>query len=790
MPRSSNRITLSVLLIALFCPHAFPNAVVGSESHEEVATRLHIVAKIAGSDELHISHRKAVWKHRSQRWPAEVIINGQTWAPEKQPVWNCEQKGHFLRSNIDLRGAVLNNLGGRRGQVSLSHGHNELIIRFRDPKAGVGTFEVVVDFADVLLNHWPQALQGKRTEVAPASSPDMVTLTIRARISGTSTLFLRPDRARFVINKGALPTNATVNGRSWNPEKHAAISLASDYLLPRGVDLSRATLKKLSGRGTVRLVKYADLKYPDRLNVWFHDPSPGEDEYSVDVTIPVREYCRVVVRCDAPEHTAGATLSILNHAADGPSPKLLNGQYALDDQGQAVVALPAGVYEFEVSHQPKPDILVALKSGPIKIDGPQHVVFKSRSVSGLVLQTLHRKLPLTNFGVRSIRPTGEVKWVRAPKSPTTAPVVILSPDHDYRIRAIGSNANVHVAFWGDVSGSRMNRILVEDSRWIRCKFRWHPQALPHAQAAAVLTFPDTKMTVPIVPETLLLTNRRFLEVSFWQQWSGQRKAVFHPRGCLLPAPPSQYEFVFGGQLTPHAGAAILTAEKRGDPRAKRLWAHICLRTPQGRVLNPKASKIGWKSSVVMRDGSPLPKYPLTQEARHRLGDLSDTILLTASCQLDKPIKYAIAPVTFTPAKSPHFRTQVPAYMQWRVAAYLSKAERSLAGIAAVREKPIPQNYTVNLRWWLNYGAVGGRRAITMPLRNMIGDFSWFTHPWAISHELLHGFGFGHTWQMARADGLVQDRFGYFRWYVADHPEFVPKVWPPAADNMPTAPTAK
>ncbi len=74
---------------------------------------------------------------------------------------------------------------------------------------------------------------------------------------------------------------------------------------------------------------------------------------------------------------------------------------------------------------------------------------------------------------------------------------------------------------------------------------------------------------------------------------------------------------------------------------------------------------------------------------------------------------------------------------------------------------------------MNNGAVGGHGGFTMPIAGMTDDFSWYSHPWAISHELLHGLGYGHNEDMDRVDALVQERFLHYRGFVADHPDFVP-----------------
>mgnify|MGYP003650099087 CR=1 FL=1 len=196
--------------------------------------------------------------------------------------------------------------------------------------------------------------------------------------------------------------------------------------------------------------------------------------------------------------------------------------------------------------------------------------------------------------------------------------------------------------------------------------------------------------------------------------------------------------------------------------------------PQGHILDPQKSSIDWNWEVQMRDGAAPPKPPLTQEDVQRLGNVTDTVLLKARYQLDQPAELVLSPERFIARKSKRVSTTSPAYMNWRTSAYLAKVERSLSEIASEREIPLNPSYCVKLTWWLNGGAVGGHGGTTMPLSGMTGDFNWFKHPWAISHELLHGFGYGHDEDMNRTDRVIQKRFLEHKWFVADHPNHVPE----------------
>lgn len=62
----------------------------------------------------------------------------------------------------------------------------------------------------------------------------------------------------------------------------------------------------------------------------------------------------------------------------------------------------------------------------------------------------------------------------------------------------------------------------------------------------------------------------------------------------------------------------------------------------------------------------------------------------------------------------------------------------------------------------------------MPITTYLGCLDWFNHPWAIAHEMLHSFGYGHTHEMDRLDRSVQQQMAEFQCYVADHPEYMPQ----------------
>jgi hypothetical protein len=145
----------------------------------------------------------------------------------------------------------------------------------------------------------------------------------------------------------------------------------------------------------------------------------------------------------------------------------------------------------------------------------------------------------------------------------------------------------------------------------------------------------------------------------------------------------------------------------------------------------------------------------------------------------------LSPESLVLMESKHFRTDLPSYMTWRAKAYLAQAERTLSGIGAVRDLPVGPDYKARIKWWMKHGvavaaqwrlghrALGVRGSVTMPIKGMTAGFGWLGQPWALSHELLHGFGYGHNRDMARVDRLMKEHRRRFRWSVVDRPDFVP-----------------
>ena len=341
--------------------------------------------------------------------------------------------------------------------------------------------------------------------------------------------------------------------------------------------------------------------------------------------------------------------------------------------------------------------------------------------------------------------------------------------------AVGFPASNHAAVWKTVTVPEFSRITLDREQWLSCSFRWQEGTPGGNQKGVVLHFPDGQMEIPKPESARFFTNRRFFNLAYWLAFSGKLRAVFQPRGCLLSATGGD-QLALGGPLRPLASAAVMQDENLGRPDAVHLWWEITLADTQNYLLDTVASKLDWAPALATPDGRPVVAAPLLPADVQRLGNLKDTLVASAAFRMETARAVSAHPEVFVSRQSARCFTQVPPYHDWNTRAYLAKAELELKMIALAREVPLASNQRMNISWWLNSGAVGANNSVTMPFSTYLDCRDWFSHPWAIAHEMLHSFGYGHTHEMDRLDRDVQERMDQFRWYASDHPEYVPEEW--------------
>jgi len=339
--------------------------------------------------------------------------------------------GWLLSPDLDLSGAVLHTLRGR-GSVELARDTNGLVIRFDDPENGADMYEAEVLFAQTLARS------------KSASSNDL-ELRISAEIDGMDEIWFARDQGKWIHTEYSPPVNVTANGRPWDVAKHPTLTL-QPALLPEVMDLQRASLTKLHGRGIV------NLEYrPGLLCLDFEDYDPGADLYEVVVQVPrIRARHLVRLTSDVRDALLGAALKIYRFPAPAEAYALLPGQRLFDASGQCLVALESGQYQFEVQHQPGAQMLVALRTAVVNVSGPTNVDLKVRRVEPGLYGPDQRPFSLDELLVRSTRPCGAVTW-KAAGSNAAPPTLLLSADQTYQVHAFGRAGTDYAAVWTTVA---------------------------------------------------------------------------------------------------------------------------------------------------------------------------------------------------------------------------------------------------------------------------------------------------------------------------------------------------
>ncbi len=720
------------------------------------ADGLHILVAIDGSDELHISHQSATWVHKSWGQPTDVRLNGWKWNPQQRPVLNAGTNAYLLNPALDLSGAVLHKLRGR-GSVVLGRDTNGLVIRFDDSENGADTYEAEVLFAQTLAR-------------SRSTATNDLELRISARIDGMDEIWFVQNQGKWIHTEHSPPTAVTANGRPWDVAKHPTLTL-NPALMPEVMDLQRAALTILHGRGIVHL-EYR----PELLCLDFEDYHVGADLYEVIVQVPrIRARHLVRLTSNIPDALLGAALKVYRFPAAAEAYALLPGQRLFDAHGQCMVALEPGQYQFEVQHQPQPQTLIDLKTDVLNISGPTNIDFHVRSVVPALYGPNHRPFALDELLVRSTRPCGALTWKAPAGSNAALPTLLLSTDQTYKVHAFGHAGTNYAAIWTSVATADFPRITLPQDQWRTCSFRW-ARGTPRAGAKGViLQFPDGQLEVPHPETARFLSNRRFLSVAYWLAFEGERKAVFQPRGYILPE-NGPCEVSLGGPLHPLASAAVLQDESLRPPGALHLWWEIILADPQNYLLDAAASKIDWNPTLTTLDGQPAMTAPLLAKDVEQLGNLKDTLIASASYRMGTTQHVSLHPEAFVRRQTLHFYTDLPPYRDWNTRAYLAKAERELKFIVRARQFPHASDLRLLIAWWFNSGGVGGGSGFTLPMSTYLDCCDWFSHPWGIGHEMLHGLGYGHTHEIDRLDRAVQERMAQFQWHVADHPEYVPEEW--------------
>lgn len=568
---------------------------------------LDVSAVIDGTDVLRLTKFGATWEHKGWSWPTDIRINGSPWDPQRVSTFTPGASGWLLRDGLDFSEAVIHVLHGR-GSVRCRLEGNDLVVTFDDPAPGADLYEVLIEFAPVL--------------VQKHATPADLQLHIAARIDGTDECWLSASGLSWTHTGAQMPQNVTVNGKAWDVSKPGKFSPALT-VLPEVFDMQKATMRKYRGRDTMNLeycpernviefehydpsVGDAFATASEQLCLDFEDPEDGADDYEATVTVPALRQ-RYLVRLEARgvPGILGTPVRIFRGLRGTEAQTVLAGQRFFGANEDCLVALEAGRFQFEVLRQDTSGHLIALRSDWVQITGSTNIDLNPISQKPSVIlpsEAAGSSIEIDDLSIRSARPGGAIHWSRG-GGKGVEPYFTLSKEQTYRVHAFGHAGTNYFAIWTALKAND-NDALQADG-WLDRSFKWGDETPEAVSRSVLLNFPDGNLEIPRADQCRLFTNRRFFTIGYGLDFLGGRHAIFEPRPAVLDS-GTHGEVLLGGALRPVASAAILEDENLGSPSALNLWHETTLVDQHGYILNTAASSIFWSENIQWKDGEALP----------------------------------------------------------------------------------------------------------------------------------------------------------------------------------------
>lgn len=309
--------------------------------------------------------------------------------------------------------------------------------------------------------------------------------------------------------------------------------------------------------------------------------------------------------------------------------------------------------------------------------------------------------------------------------------------------------------------------------------------------------PADEVCFPIEPGTRLITNRRFIEMSYAYDTAANEHIEIRRQPFVLDA---EQTVKCGGPLEVSAYAEVMgTWKAKGGSLA---WGAELV-TPAGHVVHKmdylpqyvkdtpdgypdfvrfrqRYSDIQWSAALKRRDGKALPRdtEKLSQSERAALGDvkrLHELLDVELSYQYNGERVTKTVPITpFIQYDSANWCGPGPNCWRGRMLSYLDKMERCYAiGLMFARRAPTPMIY----RWYNHF--VGAYTLYSNPIEMHMEWFGLrdrseiYQEPDLLMHEMLHVQGFEHGDSHDRAISQGQRIFNDHHVYLADHPEYEP-----------------
>jgi hypothetical protein len=481
----------------------------------------------------------------------------------------------------------------------------------------------------------------------------------------------------------------------------------------------------------------------------------------------------VIVRCEALKGRTGVRLGVLHSTPLGVALLKRDSPSTFDGAGECRVNLRPDEYLFEVGFVDGNKVFV-LRSPARRIARGAVVELRAEEPNPLSLKLSDdRAVQIEELAVRSAAATGEITWSG---NSNGQPLLILSPGQEYRVRVLGGGDNLRFAAWRSISTTR-SVVRLDGDQVCRCKFKIRTDGAVLQNARVRLQFPDAEMRFPVTDKTIFLTNRRFVSFGYGADLANGRRIVVRP---WLGIVSEEQELLLGGPFTAEAWAKIMVRKPVGGPETKHLIWDANLYDGRGHMVLEDKSQIDFHQSIRSVSGAEVPRgHPLSKEEIASFFDREDAVLVDVSYHLDSPVSLTLRPKRFQNYGNRRFYTHAPPHWELQALNYLSRAERVFHMIEDLENKR--SKHRVEVRWHAMNGTAwgcgpsGNNAYIMMPFSGLKDSFNFYDSPWALAHEMLHTFGYGHGTEMNRMSSLVEKRFDQYRWYMADHPELDPET---------------
>jgi hypothetical protein len=465
--------------------------------------------------------------------------------------------------------------------------------------------------------------------------------------------------------------------------------------------------------------------------------------------------------------------------------KLTNGPLPLepvpcdkkfDESGHCTVDLPAGTYRFEILSSTVMYMLVAVHTPPVEINGPTQVKFKSVDLGEL--QIFADKDPLTvhEFGVRSIGPADENA-----QSPGFSEKIhlIVTPDEKYACRFVANSADDLQVYagWESFKATAGQKVTFHKNQYNSCTITKSKDLPFPGNITATVHFPSSTLTYPADDKHRLLTNRDFIWISYELSSDDTGALTFLPLAYRLQ---KNTLIKLGGKLKA-SGYADAVYTKDGDNEGNRLFWVISLTDPVGHVVDEKQSYTMHIKEMASLDNSEwTEESPYHQVDAGKLTAINNRLRLRLTSDIPDFKDITVTPQPFVKVADAKYNLRIPGSWAFRGKVYLAKLERMNTCSRLATGRPGPAQVDINWRinfndaWAIVGSPQGGGRGLWMSMQvNGLAVDDIFEEPWAMTHEMMHTFGYGHSPEMNAAINRALYLFNLARWQAWDNRAFVP-----------------